>query len=127
MEPLSQSAEPLRGNVTQLASTSARELHLVRARAAELEIRVAELGARLVDSEQRAAELLRTRERLRQCEHEIQELRHQLSLLETAREQAEAAHERAARGLRGVTTSASWRLTAPLRSVKTRARARLGR
>jgi hypothetical protein len=75
-----------------------RELYLARARSAALETRAYELGARLVDAELRAA-------------RELSELRTQLAL-------AEAAHQRAEHWLARIQASPSWRLTAPLRSVK---------
>lgn len=75
-----------------------RELYLARARSAALETRAYELGARLVDAELRAA-------------RELSELRTQLAL-------AQAAHERAEHWLARIQASPSWRLTAPLRSVK---------
>jgi uncharacterized protein (DUF3084 family) len=91
----------------------ARELHLVQARASELEIRVAELGACLVDAEQRAAELPSARAQLEERELEL--------------DRSEAAREEAEHWLAHLNASASWRLTAPLRRVKTRARALIGR
>lgn len=112
-------------NGTPLKSTSTRELHLAHARAGELEVRVAELGACLLDAEQRAAELLRTQARLRRSQAESHGLRDQLSLSEAEHERAEAALERSEHGLECITTSASWRLTAPLRVIKALARARV--
>jgi predicted O-methyltransferase YrrM len=99
-----------------LADSSTRELHLARAHAARLEARAAELSTRLLDAEQRGAELLRTRARLGEVELQLQETEVVLQHAQTAE-----------RWLADLQSSASWRLTAPLRAAKRRARALLGR
>jgi hypothetical protein len=98
---------PLPVEVPTSRAAPTRELHLARTRATELEARVYELGARLVDAEQRAA-------------REMSELHRELEL-------AYAAHQQAEYWLAAVNTSASWRLTAPLRQVTRLTRALLSR
>jgi hypothetical protein len=90
-----------------LEPATARELHLARVRAAQLETRAHQLGARLLDAELETA-------------RETSELRRQIEL-------AEAAHRCAEHWLASITSSPSWRLTAPLRLVKRFALARFGR
>jgi hypothetical protein len=93
------------GDVTPRSAT--RELYLARARVSELETRAYELGARLVDAELRAA-------------REMSELRGELEL-------SRAAHDRAEYWLARVNSSASWRVTAPLRWATRLMRALRGR
>jgi hypothetical protein len=112
---------------TMLKASSTRELHLARARAAELEVRIADLGTCLLDAEQRAAELLRTRARLGQVELALQQARDESDRLHDQLDLSEAAHERAEHWLTVINSSASWRLTAPLRSAMTLARRLFGR
>jgi hypothetical protein len=99
-----------------LADSSTRELHLARAYAARLEARATELGKRLLDAEQRGAELLRTCARLGEVELQLRQT-------ELGLQHAQAAE----RWLADLQSSASWRLTAPLRTAKRRARALFGR
>jgi hypothetical protein len=141
-------------NGTTFNALGTRELHLARARAGELAARVDELGARLLDAEQRAAELLRTRARLGEVEPELQQARAELQQAQGELQRAqgelqqaqgelqqahgeigelhgqlslsEAAHQRTEHWLACVNSSASWRVTAPLRSMKKRARALFG-
>jgi hypothetical protein len=87
--------EPSPAGGATLRSAATRELYLARAGAAELERRVHELGARLVDAELRAA-------------RDMSELHGKLAL-------ATAAHQQAEHWLASVNSSASWRLSAPLR------------
>lgn len=122
-------------------NSSSRELHLARMRANELQTRVGELGARLVDAEQRCAELPRTNAHLADRERELQQARDETDSLRDAltdvreeligvREEltaAKAAHERAEHWLECMKSSASWRITGPLRLAKRRTRALLGR
>jgi hypothetical protein len=97
-----------------LRSASTRELYLATARAAELESRLYALGARLVDAELQAA-------------REMSELHGELSELHGELELANAAHQRAEHWLEGIKSSASWRLTAPLRWLTRLMRALLSR
>jgi predicted O-methyltransferase YrrM len=99
-----------------LAGSSTRELHLARAHAAQLEARAAELAKRLLDAEQRAGDLILTRARLGEMELWLQETERKL-------QHAQAAEK----WLAGLQSSASWRLTAPLRAGKRRARGLFGR
>jgi predicted O-methyltransferase YrrM len=103
-------------DASRLADSSTRELHVARAHAARLEARATELGKRLLDAEQRGAELLRTRARLGEVELQLRQT-------ELGLQHAQAAE----RWLADLQSSASWRLTAPLRAAKRRARALFGR
>jgi chromosome segregation ATPase len=106
---------------------TARELHLARTRAAELEARIAELGSRLLDAEQRSSELVRTRARLTEVELELQRTKNDVGVLREQLSVSEAARRQAEHWLMRVNTSASWRITAPLRTTKTRMRTLFGR
>lgn len=85
-------------------SSASRALFLARARVDELEERVAELGRALVDAEQRAGELV-------QAHAEMKIIADQLAV-------SEATRRRLERSLTSITSSPSWRLTAPLRAAK---------
>jgi hypothetical protein len=95
------------------AASSSQELHLARMRASELQARVEQLGVRLVDAELRCAELPGVRA-------EMDSLREELAA-------AKAAQEGAEYWLECMKSTASWRLTGPLRSAKKRAQTLLGR
>jgi hypothetical protein len=101
-------ADDAAGAATLLRDGAAtRELFLARTRAAELEGRARTLAARLLEAEEDSA-------------REIAELRSQ-------RDTADAAHARAEYWLGQITSSPSWRLTAPLRLLKKHTPRRPGR
>jgi hypothetical protein len=85
-------------------SSASRALFLARARADELEERVAELGRALLDAEQRAGEVIQARA-------EVNVILDQLSV-------SQATHRRLEHALTSITSSPSWRITAPLRAGK---------
>lgn len=103
-----------------------RELHLMRSRTRELELRVTELGARLLDAEQRAGELLRTQRRLSEVEPALRASEVQAQELRERCDSEVGAHARTRAQLADAQTERPHGLRGKLRGLKRRLRACIG-
>jgi predicted nucleic acid-binding Zn-ribbon protein len=99
---------------------ASRKIAQLTARNRELEDQLGRMSAQLLGAEQDSAELLALRSQLEAANDELSNLRGSLQTLDSELRTCNEARERAEHWLSAINRSLSWRVTAPLRSLKRR-------